>query len=250
MVCGPFSLEEVAVAIEEDPKAYPAGVSEAAESAWDLKVKEAPEVEDAPVWCLLSAERTPQLRLKMQYSSQKLLHYTHFCDAAKSLDQDSRCNACGLALLVETLDGHLVVVKAEASWSLLPGMDALFSCSLKESLSQALCPFESLGTSQAALESARILGLLDASKEAPNGYRHILVASCRLPQTAPQVAAGLSSGAKALGFAPLPGTEAVEGVETVALEDLLRSEAPLLPELQRRAVWLMRELMALKQSGQ
>ncbi|CAJ1392833.1 unnamed protein product [Effrenium voratum] len=120
LAAGAWALATVGLHAETE-KAYPAGVSAMADVEWDLKIKEAPE-EDGCVLCFRSLEEVGErLRLKMQRSSKKLLYYTHFSDEAAMMEKDSRCNACGVTVLLETSDGQLVLQPGtERPWQ-LPG---------------------------------------------------------------------------------------------------------------------------------
>eukprot|EP00439_Symbiodinium_sp_Y106_P042091 s786_g5.t1 len=82
-----------------------------------------------------------------------------------------------------------------------------------------------------------------AGEAAPNGHRHTLVASCKLPKSAMEVEPFFVAGAvdKALAFAALPGKEAAEDVTQVGFEELLKREPALLPDLQRCAVALIQK---------
>ncbi|CAJ1350896.1 unnamed protein product [Effrenium voratum] len=240
LAAGAWALATVGLHAETE-KAYPAGgvraegrgVSAMADVEWDLKIK-APE--DGCVLCFRSLEEVGErLRLKMpgprrrQRSSKKLLYYTHFSDEAAMMEKDSRCNACGVTVLLETSDGQLVLQPGtERPWQ-LPG--ALVSgCDLAPVLVEAL---QGLQQEASLVRSARILGLLDAG-DAPNGRRHELVAALRLPQTAAQMASEL-------GFAPLRGEKAAD-VTQVAMEELLKEEEKL-SAMQSRAVGLLQALL-------
>lgn len=240
---GPWRLDEVVVEVAEAEKTYPEGVMQKADDEWEQKMEEDPDLRDGPVWSLVQAEKSAQLKLKLQKSSQKLLHYTHFSDEAAKLEQDAKCSACSLTVLTETSDGQLMLERAAESWHLVPGTSTLSSSTLSEALTKALQPFARLRAVESALESVRILGVLDAGEATPDGHRHTLVASCKLPKSAMEVEPFFVAGAvdKALAFAALPGKEAAQDVTQVGFEELLKKEPPLLPELQRSAVALIQD---------
>ncbi|CAE7444299.1 Ripk4, partial [Symbiodinium sp. CCMP2456] len=133
---GPWRLDEVVVEVAEAEKTYPEGVMQKADDEWELKMEEDPDLQDGAVWSLVHVERSLQLKLKLQKSSQKLLHYTHFSDEAGKLEQDSKCNACSLTVLTETSDGQLMLERAAESWHLVPGTSTLSSSTLSEALTK------------------------------------------------------------------------------------------------------------------
>lgn len=244
LACGPYSLDKVQISLEGE-KSYPAGIPAMADVEWDLLTKEEPERVDGPVLCLRTRETTGgTLHLKMLKSKKKLLHYTHFSDEALLMDKDSKCNACGLILLLETSDGHLLIHQSgEQTWELCAG--EVTTSDLAQAIAQVLLtalPNSQQKDSQDVLASLRILGLLDV-KEAPRGHRHELVAAGRLPFAASKV--GALGEAPKLRFLPRsPDIQASEEVATMALEDFLNATST--EPLQRAAVALLRALRAWK----
>eukprot|EP00931_Biecheleriopsis_adriatica_P110597 TRINITY_DN8488_c0_g1_i1.p1 TRINITY_DN8488_c0_g1~~TRINITY_DN8488_c0_g1_i1.p1 ORF type:complete len:540 (-),score=159.74 TRINITY_DN8488_c0_g1_i1:66-1460(-) len=254
LLCGPLTFADVEVEAEEAERSYPAGVPAMADVEWDLKLKEEPGLTDGPVWCLLAHEQRSGAKgahLKLQRSTKRLLHYTHFSDDAAMPDREVRCNACCLRLLMETSDGLLVLgqVTASGSLCLVPEAGALSSSSLLHAVAEALASFPPLADGEAAasaLGSARLLGLLDAGLDAPDGHRHELVIGIRLPMTASEVGKGYAASPKdgqTLAFVASPGvevpTEAAE--QRLNLEELL-AEGSKLPESQCRALRLLQAL--------
>jgi len=224
LVAGPWPLENIDL-VDDGEKSYPAGIPGMADVEWDLKIKEEPE-EDGIVWCFQALETDGnKLHLKMKKSSKKLLYYTHLSDEAMMLDKDSKCNACGLVILLETSDRLLVCQEGKSS----PLTSLDFVQVISEAL-QSLCSPEILGT---AIGSTRILGLLEAP-EAQDGFRHHLVAACRIALTSEEVAKlhkvtllSFREGTKTSGT-------------TTALEEYLKT---LTDELTHRSVALLRALL-------
>eukprot|EP00928_Gymnodinium_smaydae_P015589 TRINITY_DN15775_c0_g1_i1.p1 TRINITY_DN15775_c0_g1~~TRINITY_DN15775_c0_g1_i1.p1 ORF type:complete len:504 (-),score=100.18 TRINITY_DN15775_c0_g1_i1:41-1342(-) len=182
LACGPFVVDSVDVSVAEGNRTYPSGVSALANVHWAFAVREKPGLKDGPVWSVLKKEicegdgADRSLRLVVQKSMQKLLTYTHFSDEGKLLPKGSRCNACGLLVICETSDGHLVV--DPKTFSPLETSD--LAAAIKSRLCALKCSEEIAASSSAA---ARILALLDRGDDAPEGRRHDLVAGVRLDKT-------------------------------------------------------------------
>jgi len=242
---GPLPLGQVKLQADATEKSYPAGVPAMADVEWDLKVKEEPSLTDGPVWCLQDYEEddnTKRLTLRIQKSSKRLLHYTHFSDEALMIAKEARCNACGLILLMESEDGLLLFERKEEG-TCLPQSGSLTSDSLSRQISEAVTSFAlPSDAASAALGSARLLGVLDVGEDAPNGHRHELVLGLRLPKTAAEVKSS-AGDAQELVFVSFPGLEVAAPDATSSLEEIL-SESSKLPQMHERAVKLLQALRA------
>lgn len=247
LASGPWQLTQVEICADQTERSYPAGVPAMADVEWDIKIKDDPDAVDGPVWCMVAHEQQGKadLLLRLQRSSMRLLHYTHFSDDASTLDAESRCNACGLIILTETSDGLLLVEKqASGPQNLLPRAGVLALSHLEQAISKALTTCRPLASS---IGSARLLGLLDVGQEANEGRRHELVVGVRLQMTSVEVQKSHAAATTedVLSFLVPPGLDEppeVASLSKVSLEEILSEGGGGLPEMQRRAVRLLRSL--------
>eukprot|EP00927_Polykrikos_kofoidii_P059901 TRINITY_DN55004_c0_g1_i1.p1 TRINITY_DN55004_c0_g1~~TRINITY_DN55004_c0_g1_i1.p1 ORF type:complete len:494 (+),score=80.35 TRINITY_DN55004_c0_g1_i1:92-1573(+) len=225
VACGPFTFGQLEVQLASNSRSYPAGIAALANVQWSFARRKSPELKDGPIWCISSHEvrrgegdeRT--LKIVLQKSTQKLLHYTHFSDEGKLLPSNSRCNACGLVVIAETSDGLLAlqrrpIVVLEDSDVQTPVSQRLQCLGLNK---------ESAAVSTAA---AAVLALLEMGEDALEGCRHILCIGARISVAATQ----LMKADFAENDRPRVGS----------VEDLLRDGD--LDDGTRRALLFLREL--------
>lgn len=217
LVRGPLALEHIEVAAAEGERHFPAGISALADVHWAAAVAERPELREGPVWCLSGHEvGTPNLRVTLQRSSYKLLVYTHFSDEVDILPKDKRCNACVMTVLLETADGLLVLYKAREGqlWQSLPPSCVVGSPDLREMLCSALREAgQGLGDVSAAVDTARLLALVDVGEDAPDGHRHEFFFTLRLAVKAEEVQRSCAAGREPLFVRPPAAVGPAQGAK-------------------------------------
>eukprot|EP00929_Paragymnodinium_shiwhaense_P121041 TRINITY_DN93160_c0_g1_i1.p1 TRINITY_DN93160_c0_g1~~TRINITY_DN93160_c0_g1_i1.p1 ORF type:complete len:515 (+),score=164.96 TRINITY_DN93160_c0_g1_i1:110-1654(+) len=177
--CGPFPMARLSCTAAAGNKSYPAGVAALANVQWSFAIRQDKTMQDGPVWCVASHEVEGQgagrsVKITLQKSTKKLMHYTHCSDEGKMLPKKSWCNPCGLTILAETADGLFTLEKKPSDF--LDGSDV--AAALKKRLANFGVKDEDC---DAVVAGAQLLALLDRGEDAPDCRLHELLLGVRLP---------------------------------------------------------------------
>lgn len=124
---GPFNLDHLVISVTSESRTYEASVEAAVERAWQVQLGAKPQLFDGDVWVVNECEvreseddERRQLQLQLQRSSYKYLLYFGTTHEGQADLGESRRMA-GVAALMETSDGYLVVGHRSLHVGTMPG---------------------------------------------------------------------------------------------------------------------------------